>query len=244
MHHESQHLFNMTDRMHSVNWPLDCIRSKPFGRLPVVRKRDNVLVICQRLGVSGAELRIPPIGGNVNRHTQLRRFNPSLATLLLGWAFLQALSAIVLAQDSDDIGIYRLEWVAGTVVHEGLLLLKGDRGLLRVRYFDETTNRQSIVQQVMEFSNSQKGTVLKGTNLIDVATEKEPSNYAADSFLIRTYPDGSRKIMATDADGTPLDAEAVEVVENTEFARLLKEFKWQSEEKLKDRSPSGQRDRR
>ena len=98
-------------------------------------------------------------------------------------------------------GVWRLEFSAGAVRHEGLLYMKGAEGALIVQYFNSATNNTERVSQVMRLWSSSQGLILKGYNPLDPSTKMPHPNYAPDEFLFQRRPDGKMYVRNCDSAG-------------------------------------------
>ncbi|MBD2138483.1 hypothetical protein H6F32_12980 [Anabaena sp. FACHB-1237] len=96
-------------------------------------------------------------------------------------------------------GSWILTFSADGIVHQGVLVMEGYYGVLRVSYFDPNLGKQAAIDQYMELKSSSKGLILLGYNPVYAGTSVSHPTYIADNFLFSIQPDGSLVVVTCDA---------------------------------------------
>lgn len=129
--------------------------------------------------------------------------NPAIAVPVNNNSQLITYSSVKIAQlteaSSPLYGSWKLTFSADGIVHQGVLVMKGYYGVLRVRYFDPSIRKRSAIDQYMKLKSSSKGLILLGYNPVYAGTSVSHPTYIADNFLFSIQPDGSLVAVTCDA---------------------------------------------
>lgn len=77
------------------------------------------------------------------------------------------------------------------VIYESRLVMNGQTGMMRTRFFDTSNNRAADVGQTMKLGSSAHGTLILGYNPVYFGTSTPYPNYSPDNFLFSIKPNGS-----------------------------------------------------
>lgn len=123
-------------------------------------------------------------------------------------------------------GAFRLEYTAGTYVHQALLIMTGSSGKMRVQFFDPETERTELVEMNMQFKRTLKGDIIEGSEPTDVKKGKQHPTYAADNFVFKRYPNGELKVFNVDDNQVAVEVDMQPIETKQEFKEALKKFQW------------------
>lgn len=104
-------------------------------------------------------------------------------------------------------GNYKLGWTMSGDRHEGLLLMKGRVGKMRIQYFNESINQTETVDQTMVLASCTKGLTMFGFNPVLADTGQEHPVYAADNLIFRRETNGDTTIINYDDQGVVVPVE-------------------------------------
>jgi hypothetical protein len=138
-------------------------------------------------GIKSVDAKNPLITVPINKNSQLIAPSSSIKIAQLTEA------------SSPLYGSWRLTFSAGGIVHEGILVMQGYYGVLRVWYFDPNLKKKASIDEYMELKSSSKGLVLLGYNPVYAETFVSHPTYIADNFLFSIQPDGSLVALTCDA---------------------------------------------
>lgn len=127
------------------------------------------------------------------------------------------------AAAQSDIGMYRLEWTAGATVYQALLLANDAAAIMLVKYFDESSQRSTIVAEQMELRDTAIGVILKGSNPVDMTLGRPHPAYAADNFIFKR-DDDKTQIWNVDNAGTIAEVQGRSIRTEVELVTALKDF--------------------
>jgi hypothetical protein len=88
---------------------------------------------------------------------------------------------------------YTVRWFWGNDSFEGVLSLKGNKGIMTVELSDTEGQNPSIQQTITLQDCSFGGTALIGNDPVDIKTQK-PSNYIPDHFFVKVLSNGLREV--------------------------------------------------
>ncbi len=115
--------------------------------------------------------------------------------------------SIYLAQKQSETGCWKLIHSVGGIVHESILVLRGDRGKMLTTYFNPNTRRTEQVEQTMKVTNSSRGILIIGSNPVYYNTNRRHTGYNADNFLLQVTPSGETRIATCDRAGRCSDVD-------------------------------------
>lgn len=87
---------------------------------------------------------------------------------------------------------------AAGVIHESVLRIKGDSGVMTTRFFDLIKGRTTVVQQTMKLKQSPEGLLILGSNPVYPGTNIPYPGYSPDNFLFQITPDGEPRFVTCD----------------------------------------------
>ncbi len=115
--------------------------------------------------------------------------------------------SIYLAQKQSETGCWKLIHSVGGIVHESILVLRGDRGKMLTTYFSRRLGRTEQVEQTMKVTNSPRGILIIGSNPVYYNTDTRHPTYSPDNFLLQVTPSGETRIGTCDRAGQCSDVD-------------------------------------
>jgi hypothetical protein len=108
-------------------------------------------------------------------------------------------------------GTWKLQFSVGGILHESILIMEGDSGAMRTRYYNSATGRAESVDQAMKLQSSSQGLVLLGFNPVYAGTTTRHRTYSPDNFLFQIRPNGALVSFTCDRGGrcSPVDMERI-----------------------------------
>jgi len=89
-------------------------------------------------------------------------------------------------------GVWAVQFTAGNVVHQSLLVMKRSYGEMITEYVDPNTDTLQKIRQKMRLWSVSQGLILKGHDPVDAQTNQQPSiGYSPDQIFILVSPNGS-----------------------------------------------------
>lgn len=104
-------------------------------------------------------------------------------------------------------GCFDLVYSVSGISYESRLVMQGEAGYMRTRYYDTSLGRTADVGQSMRLGNSARGVVIYGYNPVYYGTSTSHPTYSPDNFLFRINPSGSYVFKTCDDAGRCSDVD-------------------------------------
>jgi hypothetical protein len=108
-------------------------------------------------------------------------------------------------------GNYQVGWTAGGDRYEGVLKMEKDTGVMRLKYFNQATNTEDVVDQTMVLAVCPKGLLLVGVNPTPADSQEPHPTYAPDNILMRRETNGNVTLSLVDDNGVTAPVEISEI---------------------------------
>lgn len=143
------------------------------------------------------------------------------------WAWALIVCWWAAPQEMQAQNAFELSWTAGSTQYHGFLVMdqQGQRGYLRVAFFNPSIRQQDMVEQTMILENTAYGLRLTGYNPVIPGTHISKGGYIADKFYTSVDTYGNWRIV--NADGYQVSSANIRrVAPGTDYGRLAHQFGW------------------
>lgn len=104
-------------------------------------------------------------------------------------------------------GLWKIKWSMDGFLYEGVLVMDGYEGAMRIVYFNPQTKQPECIDEYMQLLNSSEGLIIAGSNPLDCDTRRQKITYLPDNLIFKVAPNGERTVLLFDKKGrvSPVD---------------------------------------
>jgi len=150
----------------------------------------------------------------------------NLRSLLLLLCSLAAFSSSFIQLQAQNA--FELRWTASSIQYHAFLVMdqQGQRGVMRVAFFNPSIGKQDMVEQTMVLENTAYGLRLTGYRPVIPGTRITKRGYITDKFYTSIDTYGNWHIV--NADGYQISSASIRrVASGRDYNRLVYQFNWQ-----------------